>query len=101
VTHAHTKYSNLFTSSFIYPPSCYTDSSTSENIVFNTRVQLFSEQVAYISGLEASGQISAKLAYKQIKSLWKQLKRFKKQLKSSQHIGNLITYPGGKNSFYH
>jgi hypothetical protein len=78
--------------SFIYPPSCYSGEPISENIVFNHQLQVFSQEIAYIGGLEASGQISSKAAYKQVKELWKQVRRFKKKLKLSKSIGNLVNY---------
>lgn len=96
VVHLNIKSIHFSQSSFIYPPRCYNQEGTQEQVVFNTRVQLFAQEVSYIGGLEASGQISAKAAYKQIKANWKQLKKFKKQLKWSNSLGNLISYPAGK-----
>jgi hypothetical protein len=83
----------------IYPPSCYLDGSRSENVIFNTELQGFAQEISYISGLEASGQISPKNAYKEVKLRWKELKKFKKKLKISKNIGNLVAYQNVKKVF--
>ncbi|MBD2388037.1 hypothetical protein H6G32_21940 [Cylindrospermum sp. FACHB-282] len=63
---------------FIYPPSLYCNNPTPENIAFNTQLQKLAAEIAYISGLEASGLISPDEAYKEVKALWKQFQQFKK-----------------------
>jgi hypothetical protein len=90
--HLNTRTNSTIIDPLIYPPSCYSGEPISENIVFNHKLQIFAQEVAYIGGLEASGQITAKTAYKQIKSLWKQVRRVKKELKLSKSMGNLVTH---------
>jgi hypothetical protein len=76
--------------SFTYPPTCYYNDTTPEGIKFTTELQHFAQKVAYISGLEASGQVTPQVAYKEIKSLWKQLKETKKQLGISDKTDILL-----------
>ncbi len=78
---------------FIYPPSCYYGDGTPENINFNASIQELSQQIAYIGGLEASGEISSKKAYKKIRTLWKDFKKLKQKLRISKNVGNLVNYP--------
>lgn len=65
---------------FLYPHSSYRGKVNPENLVFNSNLQEFAQQVSYICNLETAGKISSISAYQQIRGLWKQLKRSKKEL---------------------
>ncbi len=63
---------------FISTPSLYGDNSGTESIDFNIQLQKLAAEIAYIGGLEASGQISAQEAYDAVKLRWKEFQQFKK-----------------------
>jgi|GEM_PF-3370321 hypothetical protein len=86
-----TPLSNTHFQPFIYPPSCYFGESTPENLAFNTKIQYLAQKIAYIGGLEASGQLSSKKAYKEIKAQWKEFKQFRKKLKEGKYLENLMS----------
>lgn len=65
---------------FLYPHSRYYGEVKPENLVFNAKLQEFSQQVGYIAALETSGKISPAQAYYQIRDCWKQLKKSKQEL---------------------
>lgn len=53
---------------------------TPGHLVFNANLQEFANKINIIVGLETSGKLAKKEAYKQIKSLFKQLKESKQNL---------------------
>ena len=70
---------------FLYPRSRYHGQVKPENLVFNSNLQEFAQQITYICNLETSGKLPPEEAYSRIKSLWKQLKQTKKQLAIGQN----------------
>lgn len=75
--------SNKDKNDFLYSKANYRGDfspSNPNNLVFNSNLQEFAQQVAYICGLETNGKISAEEAYERIKQLWRQLKASKKEL---------------------
>ncbi len=73
---------------FLLPRSRYYGEFTPNSMVFNFRLQEFTNQVGYICSLETEGKISNTEAYRQIKQLVNRLKQNKKDL------GNDQSYPG-------
>ncbi|QOV21270.1 DUF7219 family protein [Anabaenopsis elenkinii] len=67
-------------SDFLYPRSPYSGEFKAEHLVFNAKLQDFSQRVNYICSLQTGGKLSPQEAYKQIQILWKQLKSSKQDL---------------------
>ncbi|MGK7899687.1 MAG: hypothetical protein AB4372_40245 [Xenococcus sp. (in: cyanobacteria)] len=65
---------------FLYPTGKYYGEFTPQNLVFNSNLQQFAQQVSYLCALETNGKISSQDAYDEIKKFWKQLKKSKKEL---------------------
>ncbi len=65
---------------FLYPIGNYYGKFSPQNLVFNSNLQLFAQQVSYLCSLEANGKLSSENTYEEIKKFWKQLKRSKKEL---------------------
>lgn len=65
---------------FLHPRSRYYGQFKPENLVFNSNLQEFAQQVGYICNLETAGKLSSEEAYNKIHALWKELKRSKQQL---------------------
>jgi hypothetical protein len=67
-------------SDFLYPRCPYSGKFKPEHLVFNAKLQDFSQRVNYICSLQTGGKLSPQEAYKQIQILWKQLKSSKQDL---------------------
>lgn len=65
---------------FLYPQGNYYGKFTPQNSAFNANLQLFAQQVMYLSNLEANGKMSPRDTYDEIRKFWKQLKHSKKEL---------------------
>ena len=65
---------------FLYPLGNYHGEFTPINLVFNSNLQDFAQQVMYLCNLEANGKISPEDTYDEIRKFWKQLKHSKKEL---------------------
>lgn len=65
---------------FFYHRYRYRGNYSPANLIFNAKLQEFSQKVSYISTLETNGKISPEAAYDQIYKLWEQLKKSKNQL---------------------
>lgn len=69
--------------------SCsYHNYLTSDNVVFNTKLQELTQQVNYICFLEMTGKISPDISYKEIHAVWTNMEQQKKLL----DISNLIKH---------
>lgn len=65
---------------FFMPRSKYRGKFTPQNLVFDSNLQEFAQQVVLICGLETGGKVSNIEAYNNIKQLWKELKNSKENL---------------------
>ena len=59
---------------FLNPTSKYYGKFTPGNLAFNSNLQEFANQVAYICALETNGKILPEEAYQRIRELWHKLK---------------------------
>ncbi|MEL7142037.1 MAG: hypothetical protein AAFY33_06065 [Cyanobacteria bacterium J06643_4] len=65
---------------FFMPRSKYRGKFTPQNLIFDSNLQEFAQQVVLLCGLETSGKVSNTEAYNSIKQLWKDLKNSKENL---------------------
>jgi hypothetical protein len=67
-------------SNFLYPHNPYRGQLKPEYVIFNAKLQEFSQRINYICSLQTNGKISPEDAYNQIQILWEQLQKSRQDL---------------------
>ena len=62
---------------FLFPCSPYCGQITPENLIFNAKLQEFSQRINFITALQTSGKVSPQEAFDQIETLWEEFQRHK------------------------
>ncbi|MDJ0730677.1 MAG: hypothetical protein QNJ33_11865 [Crocosphaera sp.] len=62
---------------FLYAISPYRGTLTQDRVIFNTKLQEFSQKVAFIASLYSSGKLPSEEAYYRVESLWRELESTK------------------------
>ncbi|MGB5596319.1 MAG: hypothetical protein WBM62_20105 [Crocosphaera sp.] len=63
-------------------------SLTTDKVIFNIKLQEFSQKVLFIANLYTGGKLASEEAYLQIESLWKQLELTKTTILDDQDSQN-------------